>query len=144
MSERLAVLRDFAQRGDAWKSRHQEVMRNYETADALAEQVAFAVFLYERFSQLSQSAPQRHVSLSDAEQLCNLYTQWYEWVGEVLARVEEFRLAEFPVAGVGKLRAVHCEVGATLSEIETLRTVIGDFRRGDSVPFEQLRHKSEN
>jgi hypothetical protein len=148
MSGQIAFLNKCLQFCDeAWKAPHKEVMEAYSRADGLAEMAAHVLFVLERLNCCSGRGP---VTISQAEQLCKTYQDWYAMAGGVLAAKETSERADFRVEGAEKLRESHQTVGAQWQGICRLQQSIRDFREGRAIPmggaFDGLRgsHQPSN
>jgi hypothetical protein len=117
-------------------------MRKYQEADALAEAVAFGLFIYRRMRRISSGEarvePAYQVTVSEAKQLCDLYRWWYAKGQELLAAVEESEKAGFLVEDSEEFREAHRDVGSMLHGISKLRKSIEDFEQGRGRPLKEV------
>jgi hypothetical protein len=121
---------------ESWKKRHDAVMRQYDKADALAEAVAFGLFIHERIAKLLQS--EDSVTVACAKQFVDVYEWWYAKASVLLSAVDESERQGFPVEESGQFRETHNAVAATMHGLSVLRTALADMDAGQFRPMKEV------
>lgn len=133
-------LREFASKEEPWKEAHDQVMRNYEEADALASVVRFLMFaLNELERSCTQIQRERIVefTLAWAENVAEYYESWYKIAGRVENRIGELGTGYVDEETVRLLSDGIARVGVILPELRRRSDIIAEIRQGKTVSFQE-------
>lgn len=103
------------------------------------EWIDHSLYILGRIDVLSRG--ESKVTLSSAEQLCNLYETWHDIAGELITWVYRNSHESFFTTGLGEFINSHGRIAKTITAIQKLRRSIADFREGRSVLLSEIAPK---
>lgn len=117
---------------EPWKPAHETVMRNHDAADALKEDAAFGLYIYERLCAF------RPTTFEDSLALYEAYLNWHQRSLHLLRRIEASGQREFPVDNASEFRVAFEEVNAILDQLKGRKDAVEAFIDGRGEDFREV------
>ena len=112
---------------ESWKVPHAEVMREYDSADALGEEADFGVYLYNRLASFQAR------TFEEAKSHYEGYLYWHRQTLRLLRAIEESEKRGYSVEGADELRSAYRTVSFLADKIEGRVVALDSFLNGEGI-----------